>query len=569
MKLRRILISTGAALACWLGALNIAWPASLSLSGNDWYIHVAPTTTGARQEFYDADVKQGGWIHSQVPGNIQADLEKAHVLNPLWYGAGDPRLAEVPKKDWWYRKDFILPAQYRDKRLVLVFDGVDFEFEVWLNGHYLGMRAGQFRRFQFDVADVARPGEINHLAVRISRMPEQIGRCLAASDGALSGLGTWDWFINCYVHTRQVLRDLKSVSNFSYDWGVNIYTLGIWRDVWLEATGPTRINWMQVETELSDNSQKATVKGHLDLDSHAPEKVRVIFRIRGDGIDLTKITEASVQEGTSTISAKLVINKPNLWWPNGQGQQPLYVLDAQVLDQGSGTELDAKSTRFGVREVRWEQVEGAPPNFINPYRLVVNGRPIRMMGSDMTSPDLLFGRNTARGDRLLYLAKAAGMNTLRLHGAGVTLPPEFYDMADQLGIMLSQEFPIANTWPETDPVFLSNLDATITSIVKQLRNHPAIIEWVGGNEMPWQQGTDHPALHVLERVCAENDDRIFRATDPMQGSKHSPWLFHPEHVLRRFQPYLGGRFEFTSRPRRQYDERNAIWRVWNPDASEY
>ena len=114
------------------------------------------------------------------------------------------------------------------------------------------------------------------------------------------------------------------------------------------------------------------------------------------------------------------------------------------------------------------------------------------------------------------------------------MPPEFYDLADELGIMLSQEFPLANSLPETDPIFLSNLSSSITDIVKQLRNHPSIIEWVGGNEMPWNSSTDHPALHTLQAVCAVNDDRIFRATDPIDGSRHSPWYFIPQISYQHF-----------------------------------
>ena len=118
-----------------------------------------------------------------MPGNIQADLEAAHLLKPLWYGAGDPRLYEVARKDWWYRKDFAVPERSPDKRLTLVFDGVDHECEVWLNGKQLGANAGMFRRFAFDVTRPLLPGQVNRLAVRIARMPEEIAPLVARTDG--------------------------------------------------------------------------------------------------------------------------------------------------------------------------------------------------------------------------------------------------------------------------------------------------------------------------------------------------------------------------------------------------
>ena len=219
---------------------------------------------------------------------------------------------------------------------------------------------------------------------------------------------------------------------------------------------------------------------------------------------------------------------PALWWPNGQGEQPLYELHTRLEDTRSGDLLDARATRFGVRDVRWEQVEGAPADFINPYQLVINGRQVRMLGSNILPPDLLFGRMNARGTRLIRLAQAAGMNTLRVWGGGVFPTGPMLELADELGIMLSQEFPLASCRPETDAIFLSNLEETARQLVKRCRNHPCIIEWTGGNEMLWAQGDDHLALHLFERVVAETDDRLFRATCPIQGSRHSPWHYDPE-----------------------------------------
>ena len=92
-------------------------PNTLSLSGSDWYIREDATGTGEAEGLQTADVPARGWNPATVPGNIQADLEAAHELKPLWYGAGDPRLAEVAQKDWWYRRDFEAPAAWAGKRM--------------------------------------------------------------------------------------------------------------------------------------------------------------------------------------------------------------------------------------------------------------------------------------------------------------------------------------------------------------------------------------------------------------------------------------------------------------------
>ena len=309
-----------------------------------------------------------------MPGNIQADLESAHQLRPLWYGAGDPRLAEVAQKDWWYRRDFVVPESFADERLTLVFDGVDFACEVWLNGHRLGNHAGMFRRFAYDVAGVINTKETNQLAVKVERIPAELVHILAASDGKLSGGGEnypqeWgpDFFVVGINQTRQLLQDLKSPTNYGWDWGVNIYTLGIWQDVRLEVSGPARIEWVQVATELDGDQRQSKVSVKLEIDSLCAAKVKARFRIHGHGDPVEATVESTLGRGDNTIEADLALIDPALWWPNGQGDQPLYTLEAHLEDSQSGETLDRRSTRFGVRDIRWEQVEGAPADFINPY----------------------------------------------------------------------------------------------------------------------------------------------------------------------------------------------------------
>ena len=146
----------------------------VSLSGADWWIHDAAAGPGATNGLSSASIPAAGWIPACVPGNIQADVEAAHKLPPVWYGATDPALYEVARKDWWYRKDFVVPATAGGKRLTLIFDGVDERCEVWLNGKRLGGNAGMFRRFECDVSGSFQPGATNRLAVWVARMPEEL-----------------------------------------------------------------------------------------------------------------------------------------------------------------------------------------------------------------------------------------------------------------------------------------------------------------------------------------------------------------------------------------------------------
>ena len=504
---------------------------TLSLSGNDWRICEDANGQGKDRRMFDADVSAANWIPATVPGNIQADLEAAHLLKPLWYGIGDPRLEDVAHKDWWYRKDFSVPKSFDGKRVALVFDGVDFECEAWLNGRQIGTSAGMFRRFQFDVADVLHAGQPNRLAVRIARMPQELTAFYsrAKENGVYDG-SFWDG-IN---KTRQLLKDLKSPTNSGWDWGINIWTLGIWKDVRLVATGPARIDDVRVRTSLNADFSKAIVAVALEVDSLDVRAGRTRFRIAGNGQECTAFQDVSLAKGRNVLKAEIPLDKPALWWPSGQGPQPLYTLEATIEPAEGGAAIDARSTRFGVRDVRWVHTENAPANFVSRFQLVMNGRPVRTMGSNLIPPDLLFGRAGPRSLQLLRRAKAAGMNTIRQWGGGVVLNDAFYDLADELGIMLSFEFPLANTWPETDAKFLGNLETTLRNILRQVRNHPSIIEYTGGNEMPWNSLTRHPALQLLQKVAAEEGDCLFRATCADLGATHGPYEFKSAETYRHY-----------------------------------
>ncbi|MCL5096194.1 MAG: hypothetical protein M1608_01400 [Candidatus Omnitrophica bacterium] len=473
---------------------------TIKLSGVDWSLHEDADGEGIAQHLFEADATSPGWIPATVPGNIQADVEAAHLMNPINYGAGDPRLAEVAQKDWWYRKDFAVPASFAGKRVTLVFDGVDEDCEVWLNGHKIGGNKGMFRRFWFDVASVLQPGRVNRLAVKIDRIPPSLVPAMAQADRHDVVAA-----IDQVIH---LLNELKSPTNAAYDWAIAVYTLGIWKDVRLEATGPARIEWVRAQSELDKDHAKAKVRVHLDIDSLAAMKVKASFRISGQGEDIVKTEDVNLSSGKNVVMVEIPVAHPALWWPNGQGSQPLYQLESR-LDTESGETLDVRSVRFGIRDIQW---------IGDSLGLLVNGRQVRQMGSNLLPPDMLFGRILQRGPRLVRLAAAAGMNTFRVWGGGVILPEEMYDLADELGIMLISEFPLANFSPQTNSVFLANLETTARNCVRQVRNHPCIIEWNAGNEIGWG---NHPAIPLLRKVVEEEDGRVFRVDDC--GSHYHPF----------------------------------------------
>ena len=505
-------------------------PNALSLAGSEWWLHEDAAATGVSNKFFQSSATAAGWIPAQVPGNVQDDLEKAHQLRPIFYGATDPNLYEVAQKDWWYRKDFTVPASFAGRRLTLVFDGVDERCEVWLNGSKIGGSAGMFRRFEFDVSALARPGRPNQLAVWIARMPAELVPFIINSDGPgeKDPFGPFG-FMTAVNRTREVLKDLKTPGNFSYDWAFNVWSLGIWKDVRLEATGPARIQWTRVESVVAKDFNSATIRAILEVESQAEQPVKAHFQVTGTGPTLSSSVETTLKPGRNLVSTEIPVNRPSLWWPAGQGEQPLYQLEAKLI-LADGAVSDTRSTRFGIRDIQWVHTEGAPTNYINRYQLVINGRKVRTIGTGLIHPGVLPARVSAHNLQLLHQAKACGMNTLRINGGGggPLFDESWYDLADELGIMIQWECPIGNSTegrPEKDDAFLNNLEISFRSMIKVSRNHPSISEYGGGNEMEWDEESKHPALQVMRKVAAEEVARLFRATSPDLGAKHAPWDF--------------------------------------------
>ena len=516
---------------------------TLSLNG-DWLIHEDQDNIG-----YEAISKvQDSFIASAVPGNIQADLESAQMLNPLWYGKGDTRLYGVATKNWWYKKEFILNKVFCEKRITVYFDGVDYSCEVYLNGNYVGAHSGMFERFEFDITSYVNFDTSNVLWVKIDKMPDELLPYIINSDGRMSGVGTPYFFVTANNKIRQTLKGLKSPANCSYDWGTNIYTLGIWKNVTIKATGAARIDWVQVKTNFSDeNTDKATVPVTLEINSNIESDISVVFTLKGHGMEKTEKIYAMLKKGMNMVTAEMKVDYPELWWPNGYGAQPLYEMAASILGM-DGYIYDEKVTRFAFRDIKWTDCEGAPENFQFKYQLILNGMPIRTMGSNLAAMDLLFGRIGDRGVHYIEMAKNCNMNTLRLHGGQIVYPQSLYDAADESGIMLFSEFPIGNCCMENDLELMDNIDKTVVNIVKQLRNHPSIIEWGGGNELEWyfKVDEDRTAMFRQEKaVYSADDSRLFRYTCPVPGSRHSPWDYNPDLHYKIYNLDIGDNFKIA------------------------
>ncbi|MBR6427057.1 MAG: hypothetical protein IKS28_04445, partial [Clostridia bacterium] len=425
--------------------------------------------------------------------------------------------------------EFILTAEQAGKRLTLDFGGVDYECDIWLNDVKVCHNKGAFERFWTDVSDVCKVG-VNTIFVRIEHMPPEFQRYIIGSDGKQSAAFTPEHFVAGNNFIRRTLKGLKSPANLAYDWASNMYTLGIWKDVSLRITDDVRIDWVQVKNDfelLSGKACNASVTVNIEYNSLSEKSVTVFYTFDGEKYR----RNFRVCKGDGVLSATLYVGDRDLWWPNGYGKQPLY--DVKVEIDGS----DTYETHTAFRKIEWTDCEGAPENFEFKYQLVINGLKIRMMGSNYTGPDMMFGRAGRKGEHFIRMAARCNMNYLRFHGGSSGHNEYTFDAADKYGIMISSEYPIGNCCIETDDELLDAYDKTYVNIIKQLRNHPSIIEWGGGNELEWWfvPGADRKGMYRQEKATYSADDtKLFRYTCPVPGSRHSPWTYVPDWHYRLY-----------------------------------
>lgn len=501
-----------------------------NLSGNDWLVR-----SDAMSEP----------IPAVVPGIVQQDLINAGLTTDFWYGMGPEDKYEACRHNWEYTKEFVLTEEECSaSRYTLVFQCVDFTCEVYLNDIRIGSNNGEYKLFRLDATEAIHAPGHNRLKVVIEKMPPELYDYLVLSDGKNSGADSENmeyWFVNAMNKTRQRLNGLKSVATFSYDWSSNLYTLGIPKDVLLETTNEARIDWLKYTYSFSEDYRRAEIAVEAETTAFSTvNNAELIFTLSGHGTEASVTKRVSLPAGINFTEGLLTVEEPALWWPVRFGEQPLYDVTVTLLIDG--TVSDRRQERIGLRDIRWEQCEGLPADFIHPLALTINGKRIRSFGSCFITIDAFKAHEGKEKQRYFAeLAKRGNMNVLRVHSGQCYYYDEFRDYCDEHGIMLFVDMPIANCVPEDLPGMYDMYRETFSNFIKQLRRHPSIIEWAGGNEMGWYTDPTviHPALALMFEVGKECDpQRIFRSTCPIVGTRHGHYDYNPDNHYEEYDAML-------------------------------
>jgi beta-mannosidase len=420
-----------------------------------------------------------------VPGTVHTDLlSNGLIPDPFWRD-NEMRLQWVGEKDWVYRTTFQAGPEILEREVVeLVFHGLDTFAEVVLNDRTVLAADNMFRRWTVDVTRQILPGE-NVLEVRF-RSP--LPPALAAKDALPYTLPADN--DRGDPPARVFVR--KAAYHYGWDWGPRFVTMGIWRPVEVVAWTGAHLTDLHLETRSLDEDM-ALLTARVEMEVTRTEAER---RAAGGRIPATltlsspenafePVTyEAVLEPGVNRFDVPLGIPAPELWWPAGLGAQRRYTVKA-TLDAGLRT--DTLSARVGLRSV---ELVTESDSIGESFYFRVNGIPVFMKGANVIPLDHFSPRVTESDYGALFQDVVDGnMNMLRVWGGGIYEEDRFYDLADENGILIWQDFMFANGMYPGDSAFVENVRAEATDQVRRLRGHPSIALWCGNNEMEegWQR----------------------------------------------------------------------------------
>lgn len=480
-------------------------------------------------------VEDSQWQEARVPGTVYTDLlRNGNMEDPYWKDNEDA-ICSLMEKDYEYQCTFQGEETEDLSNAFLRFEGLDTVADIYLNNVHVGNAESMHRTWEYPVKEVLSPGE-NTLKV-VFHSPLKFIAQAYKKYGNIGNDDTYEGF----MHLR------KAHYMFGWDWGAHLPDAGIFRPVFLCSVSHGRIDSVYIRQCHEEN--KCTLKFEGDCIRETPGEYQ--WRVLVTAPDGQKYETALSAEG----EGQLVIEDPELWWPNGLGDQPLYQVEAQLLYKGNVE--DTWKKRIGLRTMTMQRKKD---QYGESFAHEVNGKAFFAMGADYIPEEHLLGRSEEKTRKLLEDCKLANFNVIRVWGGGFYPDDWFFDICDELGLVVWQDFMFACSVYELTPEFEANIRKEFADNIKRLRHHASLGLWCGNNEMEmfvdercWvtKASEVRDYLFMYERIIPE----VLREYDP-------------ETFYWPASPSSGGSFDNPNDP-----DRGDVhyWKVWhgNRPFSEY
>jgi beta-mannosidase len=492
-------------------------------------------------------------VPATVPGCIHLDLLAAGLIPDPYLDENEDAVAWVGRVDWRFETTIEWDAGGAEVDLVAL--GLDTVARIELNGVLVANTANMHRSYRFAVRDKLQVGP-NVLAITFAAG-------LTAAEHASELLGPRP---HVNAHPFNALR--KMACSFGWDWGPDLVTAGIWRPIYLESWAQARIAAVRPLVEV--HGTDGILHAHVDIQRAAgfDGELRLDVDVAGAQV------QARVPAGESEAVVDVTVPAVDLWWPHGYGEQPMYPVTVALSCTADDLELAAWSGRVGFRTVA---LDTSPDEFGTRFAIVVNGVPVFARGVNWIPDDAFPVRITRdRYAQRLEQARAANVNLIRVWGGGIYESEDFYNLCDELGLLVWQDFLFACAAYSEDEPLRGEVIAEAREVVTRLSPHPSLALWNGNNENIWgfeDWGWKEPLdgrswgwgyyTEILPAIVAELDPSrpyspgtpySFSAgkhpNDPAHGTMHiwDVWNELDYTAYRRYVPRFVAEFGFQGPP---------------------
>lgn len=480
--------------------------------------------------------KDTTWQEAVVPGSVYTDLLRNDNMKDPFVGENEYEICQLSEYDYEYTKTFVIEQDDLDfQQLVLVCEGLDTLAEIRINGALIAKTNNMHRTYRFDIKPFLQIGE-NTIHI-LFRSPLQFVR-KADEKKPLWGVSST---VPGYQHIR------KGHHMFGWDWGPKLPDLGVFRNIYIEKLQEARVKDFYVIQEHKD--------GSVTLNINIENEFLTDGSTSGSFTEILTICDEEknvIWEGSTELKPEnnmtCIIDNPKLWWPNGYGAQPLYTVTVTVSKEG--TEISRKEKRIGLRTLTMKRKKD---RYGETFGFEINGVMIFAKGANYIPEDNLYGRTNAEKTRkLLDTCIAANFNCIRIWGGGNYPESYFYDICDELGLIVWQDFMFACAAYDLTEEFEANIKAEFEDNIRRLRNHASLGMWCGNNEMesawlywglPENKKLHQDYLTMFERIIPEAVNR-----------------FDPETFYWPSSPSSGGGFDKTCEE--GYGDAH-YWDVWH------
>jgi beta-mannosidase len=427
--------------------------------------HDIPLNAGWEFRQLSAEDSNAEWRPAQVPGDVHLDLLRNKLIPDPFYRDNEAKLQWIENADWEYRTIIQATSDVMNhKNIDLVFEGLDAYAKVYLNEQLVLTADNMFREWRVNVKPVLKTGA-NQLHI-VFPSPIKGAAEIAAND---------KWREQTHTAEKTYIR--KAAYEYGWDWGPRFVTSGIWRPAKLELWDAARISNLHIaQRDVTASVAHLVAQVEVTASEDSSGKVTLDYAQAGKKAAVSRTV--TLHAGINHIDFPVDIENPQLWFPAGYGAQAIYQFNAQ-LNSGNRAE-DQVSTRTGLRSI---VLRRELDQWGRSFEFIINGIPVFGKGADVIPFDSFPSRVTTEDyRRILQSARDSNMNMIRHWGGGYYETDEFYNLCDELGIMVWQDFMFGNDWQPGPYAWKQNVEKEAEHQVRRLRDHPSIIIWCGNNE---------------------------------------------------------------------------------------